>query len=701
MTLYNRFHFLQSETGTGSTLSRLRRILKAFAMLNPHVGYVQSMNFIAGFALTVLVIGNREAAGKNIGIEYPECIPGNSHMTFEEDRKAEEQAFWLLHVLVTRMFPGFYCHGLGSVRVASRVFEKFFEEKQPEVKNIIQQSGFAMSLVLPRWFLCLFLNCYSAGVTLHIWDVIFCNAATAVPGQDTLSDARQAQRQLMMASYSHKSDHNEKLCSKSIRLLIQLALSSVKIHENRFTASAKVVDIIDEVQRLGSDLSKSETLVSTTLRSGCCVSERVFANCWEEAMWSEGIVPPKSATNVESPTTQEEVNSVKEMDFSSKTPWLSPEQNFSPSRRTKNWEVTPTSGNRTTSPRFSLTPPVNDLQMHDIVKRLSPVKSRSPCRQSVKICWSETKRNGIANSSQRKRSLCRLNRRNSVPHCTSKLNLDEIVTEKSSYKIGATPSARPVLTSPAGLHPLQSPCSKYANQKNRTRKELGLSKSFMAKLEGKFFFGTACPTFEDIHDVKEDQQTGMLQFMSDFPCPQGEASGISSNDREDSNNEINLQHGKQSVFKRLFTPFQRSRKESEWHTTERFRSVSYDDFREHSDSQQSVMENLKEKLHTAFENTFVPKRPSPRTVVQEGIMGLQEHTNTAHKTFQESTNNVRCSHTDTHGKTLSKSRSPQGIMLSPIKSQKTKKSFRGKQGKQTGTSKQSDTVATLLDEFNL
>eukprot|EP01138_Halocafeteria_seosinensis_P006540 gb/GECG01006686.1/.p1 GENE.gb/GECG01006686.1/~~gb/GECG01006686.1/.p1 ORF type:complete len:491 (+),score=50.24 gb/GECG01006686.1/:1-1473(+) len=261
------------ETGEATILCRLRRVLNAFALLNPHVGYVQSMNFIAGFALVALTLGNRKASGINTDI-----TDSSSTGTFKEDDLAEEQSFWLLHVLVTRLFPGFYCHGLGSVRVASRVFEDFFEEQQPQLKEVIQNAGFGITLVLPRWYLCLFLNCYSASVTLHIWDVIFCNAAECVPGQSTLGDASTRHCNALGPKNSENQSIHQSLCCRSIRLLVQLALASLKIYEERFLNSPSNLDVVDEIQKLGADLSDSVDLVNTTLRSGCFIDEKKISS---------------------------------------------------------------------------------------------------------------------------------------------------------------------------------------------------------------------------------------------------------------------------------------------------------------------------------------------------------------------------------------------------------------------------------------
>lgn len=162
---------------TGSVHGALRRMLRAFAVLHPDVGYLQvnergamyglgpcgparclrprphmhalpppapftappqSMNFVAAF--TLLVYG----------------------------RGREEHAFWHFSLLVSRVLRGYYAGDMAMLRVDCEVFRAAMEERLPALCAHLARIGLSevASLFLPRWLLCVFLNCFPADVTV-------------------------------------------------------------------------------------------------------------------------------------------------------------------------------------------------------------------------------------------------------------------------------------------------------------------------------------------------------------------------------------------------------------------------------------------------------------------------------------------------------------------------------------------------------
>jgi hypothetical protein len=93
----------------------LRRILSAFALHNPEVGYCQSLNFLAGFLLMLM---------------------------------GEEQAFWCLDVLCNELLPmDYYSHTLLGVQADQRVLAHLVSVLLPEVHRAYDACGIELSLV--------------------------------------------------------------------------------------------------------------------------------------------------------------------------------------------------------------------------------------------------------------------------------------------------------------------------------------------------------------------------------------------------------------------------------------------------------------------------------------------------------------------------------------------------------------------------
>eukprot|EP00898_Chlorokybus_atmophyticus_P001812 jgi/Chlat1/2631/Chrsp178S02475 len=124
------------------TLSELRRVLLAYALRNPKVGYCQSMNFVA--ALLLLVAGE------------------------------EEGAFWLLAALVeTVLAENTYARDLRGTRIEQRVLAELLQEKMPRLAQHLEQVGCDIAFVSTEWFLCLYSKNLPTETTMRVWDVLF------------------------------------------------------------------------------------------------------------------------------------------------------------------------------------------------------------------------------------------------------------------------------------------------------------------------------------------------------------------------------------------------------------------------------------------------------------------------------------------------------------------------------------------------
>jgi hypothetical protein len=128
--------------GAGDVHDALRRLLRAFCVAHPELGYLQSMNFVAAFQLLVM------------------------------SRREEEAAFWAFEALVTRFLRGYYAPDMGILRVDCAVVNGLLGVRMPALAGHLEEVGLDLTLFLPRWLLCVFLNCFPADITVRVWDCV-------------------------------------------------------------------------------------------------------------------------------------------------------------------------------------------------------------------------------------------------------------------------------------------------------------------------------------------------------------------------------------------------------------------------------------------------------------------------------------------------------------------------------------------------
>ncbi|KAL2756517.1 hypothetical protein ACRALDRAFT_1050228 [Sodiomyces alcalophilus JCM 7366] len=156
-------------------ISSLRRVLRAFAIYNPRIGYCQSLNFLAGLLLLFM--------------------------------ETEEQSFWLLNVITRVYLPGTHETSLEGSRVDLGVLMSTIRETMPAVWSKIGDdmdgdpnaprptpSASSLRIVKSRrrhmptkstdrlppitlcmtaWFMSCFIGTLPIETTLRVWDVFF------------------------------------------------------------------------------------------------------------------------------------------------------------------------------------------------------------------------------------------------------------------------------------------------------------------------------------------------------------------------------------------------------------------------------------------------------------------------------------------------------------------------------------------------
>ncbi|KAI9243550.1 rab-GTPase-TBC domain-containing protein [Phascolomyces articulosus] len=135
-------------------LRALRRILLAFSVYAPHIGYCQSLNYLAGFFLL-----------------------------FIED--GEEAAFWMLITTVYDYFPeNMYDVTMEGAHIDQTVLMMMVYERLPGVWNkigngkcfweCVESEGLpSITLVTSHWFLTLFINILPVETVLRVWDSLY------------------------------------------------------------------------------------------------------------------------------------------------------------------------------------------------------------------------------------------------------------------------------------------------------------------------------------------------------------------------------------------------------------------------------------------------------------------------------------------------------------------------------------------------
>ncbi|KAK9867521.1 hypothetical protein WJX84_007024 [Apatococcus fuscideae] len=121
----------------------LRRVLLAFSMHKPTVGYCQSMNYIAAMLLLVL-------------------------------NKCEEDAFWVLVALIDDgiLYRDMYANNLLGTHVEMRSLEELLGMKLPRLRQHLVKLQCDITIIATDWFLCLFATVLPSESAMRVWDAL-------------------------------------------------------------------------------------------------------------------------------------------------------------------------------------------------------------------------------------------------------------------------------------------------------------------------------------------------------------------------------------------------------------------------------------------------------------------------------------------------------------------------------------------------
>lgn len=204
-------------------LSSLRRVLQAFALYCPRIGYCQSLNFIAGLLLLFL---------------------------------PEEKAFWMLHIITTEYLPGTHDVSLEGANVDLWVLMIAFKESMPQlwpkIGSVDGSSGPrdarlpTISLCTTSWFMSLFIGTLPIESVLRVWDILFYEGS---------------------------------------RTLFRIALAIFKLGEQRIKAISDPMEIFQIVQALPRGMLDVGTLMEVAFRRGGVSQEWVEKRRRQRKKW--------------------------------------------------------------------------------------------------------------------------------------------------------------------------------------------------------------------------------------------------------------------------------------------------------------------------------------------------------------------------------------------------------------------------------
>ncbi|CAM8923512.1 unnamed protein product [Rhodiola kirilowii] len=220
----------------------LRRVLWAYALHNPSVGYCQAMNFFAGLLLLMM---------------------------------PEENAFWSLVGIIDDYFDGYFSEDMIESQVDQLVFEELMRERFPKLVNHLDYLGVQVAWISAPWFLSIFVNMLPWESVLRVWDVLLFEGnrvmlfRTALalmelygPALVTTKDAADA-ISLLQSLAGSTFDSSQLVLTACMGYL---AVTEARLLELREKHRPSVLVVIEETSK-GGKVSKDSKVLATKLYS--------------------------------------------------------------------------------------------------------------------------------------------------------------------------------------------------------------------------------------------------------------------------------------------------------------------------------------------------------------------------------------------------------------------------------------------------
>ncbi|XP_065829950.1 TBC1 domain family member 2B-like [Oscarella lobularis] len=119
-------------------VEKLERILVAYSLHNPSIGYCQGMNMVAAVCLFYL---------------------------------SEEDAFWALVAIIDRFLPSDYYSGnLVTVQADQSVLKDMIEDRDPELSRHLDSMGIDIGMISLNWFMTIYVDSLPPESMFRVWD---------------------------------------------------------------------------------------------------------------------------------------------------------------------------------------------------------------------------------------------------------------------------------------------------------------------------------------------------------------------------------------------------------------------------------------------------------------------------------------------------------------------------------------------------
>lgn len=126
----------------------LERVLRAYSIYNPDVGYCQGMNFIAAFLLIFL---------------------------------PEIEAFWIFSQLMDHYGASLlFMKKMSFLKMLKYQYSNLLRVHLPAVFRCLEENGIAPDLYAVQWFLTLFTYSFDFNTVVRIWDMIFARGLNSI-----------------------------------------------------------------------------------------------------------------------------------------------------------------------------------------------------------------------------------------------------------------------------------------------------------------------------------------------------------------------------------------------------------------------------------------------------------------------------------------------------------------------------------------
>eukprot|EP01101_Sappina_pedata_P000807 TRINITY_DN10988_c0_g1_i1.p1 TRINITY_DN10988_c0_g1~~TRINITY_DN10988_c0_g1_i1.p1 ORF type:complete len:414 (+),score=121.44 TRINITY_DN10988_c0_g1_i1:347-1588(+) len=130
-------------------IESLRRVLVAFSRFRSQIGYCQSLNFVAG--------------------------------AFLMSGLSEEQSFWMLDMMVSKMLPpNYYSSDMMGLRKDMAVFDLLCKDEIPKIFSHLEKHGVSVFHYGMSWFLCLFLTVMKKENAMRFMDIFLYEGSKAI-----------------------------------------------------------------------------------------------------------------------------------------------------------------------------------------------------------------------------------------------------------------------------------------------------------------------------------------------------------------------------------------------------------------------------------------------------------------------------------------------------------------------------------------